>query len=133
MVLPKERMGNPKGARVGKKRSMRGVGAGERQELRERFLSAWRSWRISPIETAERLGIDPALAIAWAREHRQGQGSLSRFLKRVLYLAVEAQKLSQDPERHLPPQAIQALTRFGNLVPLLEEAWVEALVLEEEA
>lgn len=98
---------------------------------REFFLEMWRSSGTTPVETAERLGIDPSKALAWAREYRNQKGqSLPAFLERALYLASEARSLAEQAD--LPPMAIVALTQMGGLVPLLEEAWLEALSRAEK-
>lgn len=98
---------------------------------REFFLEMWRSSGTTPVETAERLGIDPSKALAWAREYRNQKGqSLPALLERALYLASEARSLAEQAD--LPPMAIVALTQMGGLVPLLEEAWLEALSRAEK-
>lgn len=99
------------------------------EEKRRAFVAFWKTSGLAPVEAAERLGLDLALALAWAREEREE--SLSRFLHRALRLAAEAGKRAEDPRR-LPPSALLALSRLSALVPLLEDAWQEALNDEEE-
>lgn len=116
--------GNRKG-----KRGPHLQGETAKAQEREAFLAAWRSLKLPPLEVAERLGVDPALALAWAREWRGRRGSeenLGQFLLRLLYDAKRAREWTEREDRNLPPHALMALSKLANMIPLLEEAWQEA-------
>lgn len=110
------------------KRGLRSPKETAKAQEREAFLAAWRSLKLPPLEAAERLGVDPALALAWAREWREQRGSgenLGQFLLRLLYDAKKAREWTEREGHSLSPHALMALSKLANMIPLLEEAWQE--------
>lgn len=107
---------------------------------KDTFLAYWKVSRLTPLETAQALDIDPAQALHWVREHRRKAAESQQkpfppkdprqLVEQVLNLAAQAREWTEA--HHLPGEALLAFTRLAALIPVLEEAWLALLPTEEK-